>query len=642
MIDGGRPAPVWRDPGYLVCAFIGLLLLGMAVTVNFPRASLGFQSDGATYYSMAHSLAQDGDLAFQRRDLERVWREYPTGPEGIFLKKGKTAGLGLTGTFPYLEWRKGPDTRDDRLYYGKSFTYPLFAAPFVKVFGTNGFLVFHVVLLVAALAAAYAFLAAQSETVPAIGYAVAFLFATAAPVYLVWLTPEMFNLCTVLLGLFFWAYKIVAPPIPRGRWGRFLRSDASDYVAAALLGIATFSKPLNILALGPIGLVGLWQRKWAQTATLVVATGVVTVALFGANVAISGEFNYQGGDRNTFYGSTGFPFQRPDLTFDTTGMSRTTNAVPTDVLFNADALTRVLPRNVGYFLFGRHTGLVAYFFPGALSIVLLLVSRRAWAALPWAATVSVALAGLALIVYMPYTYSGGGGPVGNRYFMGLYALFLFATPPLRSIWPAVVALAIGSMFTAQLVLNPFYSSFYPAEHPKRGLFRLLPVELSLINDLPMNVTPSRAKQPLAGDPAVLAYFLDDNAYNREGEWFWLRGGEEAQLILRAPAKLRADGGYDSLQIRRVTLELRAGEVANRVTATSDAQAVTFDLGQGSNGSVGLAMPAGLPYRPVPGQPTNFVYLLRIRTVNGFTPFFSSGSRDTRYLGAMVRIVPSYE
>ena len=54
------------------------------------------------------------------------------------------------------------------------------------------------------------------------------------------------------------------------------------------------------------------------------------------------------------------------------------------------------------------------------------------------------------------------------------------------------------------------------------------------------------------------------------------------------------------------------------------------------------MPAGLPYRPVPGQPTNFVYLLRIRTVNGFTPFFSSGSRDTRYLGAMVRIVPSYE
>ncbi|MBL8142771.1 MAG: hypothetical protein JNM38_16745, partial [Acidobacteria bacterium] len=51
MIDGGRPAPVWRDPGYLVCAFIGLLLLGMAVTVNVPRASLGFQSDGATYYS---------------------------------------------------------------------------------------------------------------------------------------------------------------------------------------------------------------------------------------------------------------------------------------------------------------------------------------------------------------------------------------------------------------------------------------------------------------------------------------------------------------------------------------------------------------------------------------------------------------
>ncbi len=642
MIAGGQPTPVWRDPGYLVCAFIGVLLLGMAATVNFPRAAVGFQSDGATYYSMAYSIATDGDFAFERRDLERVWREYPTGPEGIFLKKGKTVGLGVSGTWPFIEWTKGPDTRTDRLYYGKSFIYPLTAAPFVRLFGTNGFIVFHVLLLVASLAAAYAFLVAQGEVVPSIGYAVAFVFASAAPVYLVWLTPEMFNLCTVLLGLFFWAYKMVAPPIPRGRWGRFLRSDASDLVAAVLLGMATFSKPLNILALAPIGLMGLWQRRWTKTTVIVLATAAVTAMLFIANAGISGEFNYQGGDRNTFYGSTGFPFQRAELTFDTTGMSRTTNAVPTEVLFTRAALTQVLPRNVGYFIFGRHTGLVAYFFPGVFSILLLAFRRREWRALSWASALGVALAGLALIAYMPYTYSGGGGPVGNRYFMGFYALFLFATPPLRSIWPALVALAIGAAFTAQLVLNPFYTSAYPAEHPKRGLFRWLPVEMSLINDLPMNVTPSRAKQPLGGDPQVLAYFLDDNAYSREGEWFWVRGEAEAQLILRAPARLRPDGGYDSLRLRRVTLELRTGDAGTVVTATSDAQSASLELSAGSTGSLGLAMPAGLPYQPVPGQPTNFVYMLKLRTTSGFNPFFTSGSRDTRFLGAMVRVVPGYE
>ena len=40
----------------------------------------------------------------------------------------------------------------------------------------------------------------------------------------------------------------------------------------------------------------------------VVVWGVVTGALFAANAAITGEFNYQGGDRKTFYHTTGFPF----------------------------------------------------------------------------------------------------------------------------------------------------------------------------------------------------------------------------------------------------------------------------------------------------------------------------------------------
>ena len=55
-----------------------------------------------------------------------------------------------------------------------------------------------------------------------------------------------------------------------------------------------------------------------------------------------------------------------------------------------------------------------------------------------------------LLLYMPFTYSGGGGPVGNRYFLGVYPVFLFVTPPLATPWPAVVATALGALFTAQL------------------------------------------------------------------------------------------------------------------------------------------------------------------------------------------------
>ena len=49
--------------------------------MNVP-ATGGFKGDEATYYMMGHSLAADGDLAYRHEDLERTWKEYPSGPAG--------------------------------------------------------------------------------------------------------------------------------------------------------------------------------------------------------------------------------------------------------------------------------------------------------------------------------------------------------------------------------------------------------------------------------------------------------------------------------------------------------------------------------------------------------------------------------
>ena len=54
------------------------------------------------------------------------------------------------------------------------------------------------------------------------------------------------------------------------------------------------------------------------------------------------------------------------------------------------------------------------------------------------------------------------------------------------------------------------------------------------------------------------------------------------------------------------------------------------------------MPRGLPYRPDPRFPTNFVYNLSIESATGFIPLFENGSRDNRFLGVFVRLVPVYE
>src|SRR6266436_3037451 len=122
-------------PGLIASVGLAVVLLAFAVSVNFPKASGGgFKGDEATYWVLGQSLARDFDFSFDHRDLERVWEEFP-GPEGIFLKRGKAIDLQTSSRFPFVRWVKLEDPqRNTRLYFSKSFIYPLVAAPFVRVF----------------------------------------------------------------------------------------------------------------------------------------------------------------------------------------------------------------------------------------------------------------------------------------------------------------------------------------------------------------------------------------------------------------------------------------------------------------------------------------------------------------------------
>jgi hypothetical protein len=649
----------WRL-GQVSTALVAIVLLAWALTVDFRRSVPGFFGDAATYYSLGHSLAADFDFEFRRQDLERVWREFQSGPEGIFLKRGRDVqGLALSSSPPFFEIRSTPDPDGARLYYAKGFIYPLFAAPFVWLFGTNGFLVLHAVLMTLCFACAYGFLVARSGAIPSLIFAAAFLFLTVAPVYMVWLTPDFFNLAVVLMAYFFWSYKeavaesTIAWLGPARRW--WLIAPRSDVIAAVLLGIAAFSKPTNILLIGPPLALLLWRRQWLRGVLVGGAFAAVFVGLFAWNVAITGEWNYQGGeDRGTFYSLDpdgegprigGFPFQTPQHTFDTTGIIRETNRVPVEVLTSTDALLHVFRRNLGYFFFGRHTGFVPYYFAGAVAIAVFLWRPRQRPLWQWLTLGAGLGSAIALVLYMPYSYSGGGGPVGNRYFMGVFPVFLFVTPPLATVGAPLVAALGGALFTAQLVVNPFTVSFQPANHVKSGPYRWLPAELTLLNDLPMNVNPSKVKQPLGGVPPVSAYFLDDNAYRPEGDAFWVRGASRAEFMLRAPVVTEVTERGDvlrSLRIRQLEIRLETGDVPNRVTVDAGTGAQVVEIPANDARTLTVRMPAGVPYHLDPQFPMNYVYSLAIASDTGFTPMFSSGGRDSRYLGVFVRIVPVYD
>jgi hypothetical protein len=635
--------------GSIATGTILIVLLAFALSVDFARASHGFKGDEATYYSITYSLVRDRDITYQRRDLIRVWEEFPSGPEGVFLKRGSDIhGLKRVAGFPFVALDQTPDRSELRYFYGKSFIYPLFAAPVVLVFGTNGFLVFHALLMALNFAAAQRFLAARGSP-PGLAafFAAVFLFASVVPVYFVWIAPELFNFSLVLYAFFFATYKwinrsavsehvVLQPP---SRFERFLRSPASDYAAAALLGIATFSKPTHALVFLPFAALLLVRRELVRLIAAGAIYTLVVVGLFAVNAAITGELNYQGGDRKSFQSATGYPFANNVELFDTIGQSVTTNAVPTDILLHRDTAS-VLVWNLFYFVLGRYSGLLPYFFPGVLAVVLFLFSRRERSKWQWVILGGLALSVIVLISYMPYTYSGGGGPIGNRYFLSFYPLFLFLMPPVRSITPAIAAVVVGSLFTAKLVLNPFYTSFNPNEHAKAGPLRMLPIELTLLNDLPVAADPNRARRSLGGVPPVTAYFPDEGAYLPEGESFWVRGKSRADVLLRAPALAEGEQ-TTSLRVRRLALEITNGRTPNRVVVSAGWRRVTLDLAPGEVRTIDFKPVGGVPYKPAL-YPTNYIYTFSVSSAAGFVPFLEEpASTDSRYLGALVKVTPVY-
>jgi hypothetical protein len=295
-----------------------LLIAGaLALSVDVPRAGYGIKSDEATYIAAALSAAYDGDLSFGRGDLERFAGLYHSGPEGIFLKRGKLLKIRVRGGFPFIRMIKQSDPDTSRLYFGKAVLYPIVAAPFVRLLGLNGMLLFHVLLLAIVAAAGYLFLAAQSPPASAAIFTAAFLGACVLPVYGVFLMPEIFNFALVFVAYFLWLYKEVQPQSRLARpW--------TDVAAAVLLGLGTYSKPIPIgVLVAPLVALPLVRRQLLRAAILGAIAVLVAAACFGLNAANSGEFNYQGGDRKTFYGS--FPFDAPEATWERRGGAVQTN-----------------------------------------------------------------------------------------------------------------------------------------------------------------------------------------------------------------------------------------------------------------------------------------------------------------------------
>lgn len=572
----------------------------------------GVKGDEATYVAMALSAAFDHNLSYERRDVERFRALYPQGPDGIFLKRGRLWNLRLDASPPFVHTSPVADPNASRLYYGKAFIYPVLAAPLVRAFGLNGFLVFHALLIFGVLLCGYHFLAARSRPAPALAFTLVFIGLTVVPIYTVFLTSDIFNFALVFFGYFFWLYKEVASPAG----SRFLRSAASDIAAAVLLGAATFSKPVNLLLIGPLVLLLWWRRRFWTGVLVGLIFALTTAGLFGANAWSSGEFNYQGGDRRTFYER--FPFDSPGVEFDRGLQSATNDSDAGNVLKPSEFVNR-FAHNAEYFFIGRHFGFVPYFFPGFVTLFLWLASRERLVAWRVLAFLALAASTMVLLIFLPYSWSGGGGPPGNRYFLNLYPVVFFLTPALGSMAAPTVAAIGGALFTAHMLLHPFVTAKYTYLMTESGPARWLPVEITMANDLPvmLTVAPLRGRILYGHDPFMLLYFLDQNAFPPEPMGMWV-GNRRADIIVRAE---------DPIDHLAVTAE---SPIRTTLTVSMGAQTVAVPITP--NNPVSFNLPA----RGVRDQ-WSYAYLLSTKSSDAFVPHLADPkSGDYRTLGAQLR------
>jgi hypothetical protein len=578
--------------------FIFFFFLGFSLFINLPAIDENFLfADQAVYYAMTQSIAYDGDLEYTKKDLIRYYHDFNAGPQGIFLKKAK----------------------NNKIFYAKSWAYSLFAAPFVRVFGYNGFFVFHSLLLLLILLLGLAYLNLANPPPRSLLYLLSFIFASVAGVYFLWISPDFFNLCLVFTIIFLWVYKFKRQEksgtgmFPEKRLS-FLDSAWSDYVAAFLVGVATFSKPPNIILLGPLVVYALFQKKFLRALLIILLFCLSLSLFFGTNYLLTSDWNYQGGERKAFYSN--FPLEKDTITFDSVGWPMTSENYFERFLLPS----KFIIFNIFYYFFGRFTGIIWYFFPSFLAFILFFFSRRRL--YDWLTFATICGGILTYIILMPDNYGGGGGSLANRYFLNIYPLFLFLPREEKSRRQIFLIWAMAAIFISQILVSPFRSSALPATHAKKFPFKVLPLELTQINNFPTGTNPQAFRVhiwPEKPQPhGEFLHFLDDNFYPKlEPNGIWTRGTGTCEMVLKT---------YYPLKEIVVHL-LNNPRNNNEICVRLDGRTQKISLASKQWGA--LRFPVGNGFQ----IERSHLYPIKIKAAKGSIPYFENESAlERRYLG----------
>lgn len=446
----------------IILFFILLFGILAAMSLSAPIHRWG---DVSTYYMQISSITEDHDIQYQPVDIQRALRNrFDNLPAGLFLIK----------------------TDNGNYFYGKEFSYALFASPFFALLGNHGILFFNALMFWLMIFMGFFYLRKKgNSSILSFFTSVLFFLLSTAFVYLFWITPEIYNMFLITGGIFFWSLYFED------------KKEIYLIVAAFIFGLATVAKLPNCLIFLPFVFYELYSREWKRVLTLFLIFLIPIILFCGYFYVETGSLSFYGGNRLVY--SNQFPFIGSFDSIHESGQPAfSVEEGRISTLFNSDFLTKS-PFNLFYYFFGKFTG-ISWYYPltvfALLSFVLGILSIKKQTSenhtlpsiikknpMQYLIFIGIIVTVLFYVVIIGNNYFGGQHAVGNRLFSIFPAfLFLIGKIDLKVVIPFII---ISFLMVIPIISDPIGVSTYPEIHTYQFPYTIFPVEYSQINNLPI-------------------------------------------------------------------------------------------------------------------------------------------------------------
>lgn len=500
-------------------AGLALFFVLFPLTLQKPGLPMDLKSDEPAYYLMALSLAKDHDLRCELKDIQRLAIE-----------------------FPYVEANNLILMTDDgwkTAYFGKPYLVSLLAAPAVALFGADGMIATNMALLMLSIWLGALYLRQFNGDGTSLLFSAGFFLLSNAFAYVFWLHTEVLCMASVTVCLYL-AFTKPEAALPLSAGGRLLARVWNEASRPAFSGAAIVAGAYNKPVLGLLGLAALWitfrERRWRGVAAWISGLLVAAAVVCGIAIALTGKPSaYLGMERQ------GVKVERydqmPELPVET---SKAYEAkAPKEWgprnswswIFRLPEVDARLPTNLFYFFVGRHTGLFLYA-PFSLLCLLLFAHSGRRERGRWPLVLAIAGVALFFLTLIPFNWHGGGGFIGNRYFVNAYPALLFLATRIAPSWLPVVGYALGGLFVGPILFTPFGAPVPQPTlqaHVRNAPFRFFPLEQTMTAQIP-------GYRGWLGNGVWFSGRRD--VMMPVGDALWVSGGQPVEVFVRTEQPLR--------------------------------------------------------------------------------------------------------